>query len=249
MHCGEAMPRSCECLRQCRAHFCPNKGKCETPRDPWFVRCFERLKAAVPAGSNSSAAAAGPIQILSDIPEEWEDQQGLIKWYRGIRNDLQREIITRPHGVYVSLCTCQHPSYFNCNSWGQSAVKCVHHLAASAAAPPGGSQLMLAGCLHQQQHVINCSLHWIHSRHRQVMEEPCCTCSISVPINMPILLPQVRPLAPGGAGLQALPLSQCPAKCSGRGHCIKSSSVPAKCLCWQGYTGNQCEQVRAWGSL
>lgn len=93
MHCGDRMPRSCECLRQCRAFFCPNKGRCETPRDPWFVRCFERAKPA-----NSSA----PLVITSDIPEEWEEKKGLVRWYRGIRADLQRETLTRAQATYVS---------------------------------------------------------------------------------------------------------------------------------------------------
>lgn len=95
MHCGERMPRSCECFRQCRKFYCKGgKGACEMPRDPWFVRCFERLK---PAGNNSTAAA-----IYSDVPEEWEEKQGLVAWHRGIRTDLGRERLTRQKATTVS---------------------------------------------------------------------------------------------------------------------------------------------------
>lgn len=108
MHCGDHMPRSCECLRQCRQFFCPNKGKCETPRDPWFVRCFERLQpaptsAAAAAAGNRTAAAAKFMKgkVYSDVPTEAEEQQGLVKWYRGIRDDLQRETLTRQRATWV----------------------------------------------------------------------------------------------------------------------------------------------------
>lgn len=147
MHCGERMPRSCECFRQCRKFYCKGgKGACETPRDPWFVRCFERVK---PAGNSSTAAA-----VYSDVPEEWEEKQGLVAWHRGIRTDLARERLARQKATTVP------------------------------------------------------------------------------------------PLLPGGSAMVALPVSQCPDKCTLRGQCIKSAASPTpRCLCWQGFTGDSCEQV------
>eukprot|EP00775_Hariotina_reticulata_P004063 gene4063-4310_t len=96
----KSCPAGCEKRGNCNAE----EGRCECPFGYVGPTCekmlFPALKPAAPAGGNSSAAAAGPNQIVSDVPEEWEEQQGLVKWYRGIRQDLQREIITRPHGVF-----------------------------------------------------------------------------------------------------------------------------------------------------
>jgi hypothetical protein len=192
MHCGDRMPRSCECLRQCWRHFCSSSSNstCETPRDPLFVRCFERLQprgilrstaaaAAVDAaqpgnevssrssdkGQISIKAGAGVVGgktaavsfvregVHSDIPDEVEEQQGLVRWYRGIKVESRRDVITRQQATFV------------------------------------------------------------------------------------------RALAPGGANMTALPLSQCPGRCLNRGQCIKTYTVGPHCLCWQGYTGRQCEQV------
>ncbi|KAF8062027.1 glucuronosyltransferase [Scenedesmus sp. PABB004] len=155
MHCGDRMPRSCECLRQCRAFFCPNRGKCETPRDPWFVRCFERL---VPAGGGAKGGGGGGKRVArgavySDVPSEAEERGGGVRWFRGIRDDLQREGLTRQQATAV------------------------------------------------------------------------------------------KALAQGEADMVALPLARCPASCMWRGQCVKAATAAPRCLCWQGYAGEQCEQV------
>lgn len=41
------------------------------------------------------------------------------------------------------------------------------------------------------------------------------------------------------------PVSKCPRRCSRRGTCIKKGKAPPTCVCWQGYAGAACEQVRA----
>lgn len=115
MHCGDRMPRSCECLRQCRAYFCPNKGRCETPRDPWYARCFERIArnasdAAAAARAHGAAVGRGVTvkgtflrgPVYSDVPQEWEEKQGLVVWYQGIRDDMKRDKITRQRATWVS---------------------------------------------------------------------------------------------------------------------------------------------------
>jgi hypothetical protein len=92
--------------------------------------------------------------VYSDVPDAIEEQQGLIRWYRGIRIDKRRHVITHQQAMFV------------------------------------------------------------------------------------------RALTPGGANMTALPLSQCPGRCLNRGQCIRTYTVGPRCLCWQGYTGNKCEQVR-----
>lgn len=87
MHCGDHVPKSCDCLRQCRNHFCPQGQLCETPRDPWYKICFERQQQLVPAVT------------YSDIPEETDDHK--VVWYRGIRKDMQRVVLGRPKAVQV----------------------------------------------------------------------------------------------------------------------------------------------------
>jgi hypothetical protein len=95
MHCGENMPRSCECFRQCRRFYCGGgKGACETPRDPWYVRCFERPQPAPGSGTPKPA-------MFSDVPEEWEETKGLMSWHLGIRSDLQRQKLTRQQATKV----------------------------------------------------------------------------------------------------------------------------------------------------
>lgn len=100
MHCGERMPRSCECFRQCRQFYCGGgKGACEMPRDPWYVRCFERKQQATQNGGSSQSS------IFSDVPGEWEEKQGLVAWYRGIRTDMSRMALTRQQSIRVSCTT------------------------------------------------------------------------------------------------------------------------------------------------
>lgn len=98
MHCGERMPRSCECFRQCRQFYCAGgKGACEMPRDLWFVRCFERLKPALTANDSTASQQA----VYSDVPEEWEEKQGRVAWYLGMRNDLGRDRLSRQKATAV----------------------------------------------------------------------------------------------------------------------------------------------------
>eukprot|EP00878_Enallax_costatus_P016506 GHUV01017315.1.p1 GENE.GHUV01017315.1~~GHUV01017315.1.p1 ORF type:complete len:576 (+),score=57.68 GHUV01017315.1:463-2190(+) len=163
MHCGDRMPRSCECLRQCRNFFCPNKGRCETPRESWYVQCFERIAKNASDLTRAHGAKVGPGvtvkgpflrgPVYSDVPEEWEEKQGLVEWFQGLRDDLPRKRLKYTNATYVQA------------------------------------------------------------------------------------------LNPGGTNFFALPLSQCPGGCLGRGQCIKTWTVGPKCLCWQGYTGSNCEQV------
>lgn len=108
MHCGERMPRSCECFRQCRQFYCSGGlGKCETPRDPWFVRCFERVNKPAAAAGNGTAAAAQAV--YSDIPGEWEEKAGLVSWFRGMRSDMSRGRISRAQATKVSRQQQLHP--------------------------------------------------------------------------------------------------------------------------------------------
>jgi predicted lipoprotein with Yx(FWY)xxD motif len=76
------------------------------PRDPWFVRCFERKK---PAPAARNASAAGEQYTYSDVPEELEEKQGLLTWYRGIRTDLGRERLSRQKATTVSTGGCARP--------------------------------------------------------------------------------------------------------------------------------------------
>jgi hypothetical protein len=110
MHCGENMPRSCECFRQCRRFYCKGgKGACEMPRDPWYVRCFERVQQH-PGGNSSSSSsvsvAGGSQHVYSDVPEEWEEHRGLVSWHLGIRADLQRQKLTREQATKVRVGVC-----------------------------------------------------------------------------------------------------------------------------------------------
>jgi hypothetical protein len=111
------------------------------------------------AASNTAAVSFFREGVYSDVPEAIEDQQGMIRWYRGIKDDMLRNVITRQQATLV------------------------------------------------------------------------------------------RALSPGGANMTALPLSQCPGRCLNRGQCIKTYTVGPRCLCWQGYTGNNCEQVRMMNML
>jgi hypothetical protein len=101
MHCGERMPRSCECFRQCRHFYCNGlTGACEKPRDTWFVRCFERLTPAAAAAADNSTATKEAV--YSDVPDESEERAGHVAWYRGIRTDLGRDRLSRQKATAVS---------------------------------------------------------------------------------------------------------------------------------------------------
>lgn len=115
MHCGDRMPRSCECLRQCRAFFCPNKGRCETPRESWYVQCFERIAKNTSDLARAHGGKVGPGvtvkgpgdpflrgPVYSDVPEQWEEQKGLVEWFQGLRDDLPRKRLKQRNATFVS---------------------------------------------------------------------------------------------------------------------------------------------------
>jgi len=212
MHCGERMPRSCECFRQCRKFYCKGgKGACETPRDPWFVRCFERVK---PAGNSSTAAA-----VYSDVPEEWEEKQGLVAWHRGIRTDLARERLARQKATTVRQQLACHSADID---------PCC----------------MAALVLAKQE--LQCWAFGMQNLRATLTNQHCGSCvqHMSLVCAFVCFAWQVPPLLPGGSAMVALPVSQCPDKCTLRGQCIKSAASPTpRCLCWQGFTGDSCEQV------
>jgi hypothetical protein len=229
MHCGERMPRSCECFRQCRHFYCNGlTGACEQPRDPWFVRCFEQLAPAAGAAGAANSSEPTKEAVYSDVPEEADEQAGRIAWYRGIRTDMSRERLSRQKATAVSA----HCSWRS--AWRQTVLQ-------SKLTSVSLQQQLTAAQVYLQR-----AGQQIPGPDRQEAvagELPMCGVCLLLCVCV-----QVPPLFPGGRAMVALPVSKCPDSCNLRGQCVKTAITPEPaCLCWQGYTGESCEQVsRVW---
>lgn len=70
------------------------------------MRCFEQLQppAAATNGTDSKET------VYSDVPEEAEEAAGRIAWFRGIRQDMGRERLSRQKAVAVSTGDSSVPS-------------------------------------------------------------------------------------------------------------------------------------------
>lgn len=223
MHCGERMPRSCECFRQCRHFYCNGlTGACEMPRDPWFVRCFEPLQPAAGAAGADNSTAATKEAVYSDVPEEADEQAGRVAWYRGIRTDMSRERLSRQKATAVRAL--------------QRAARGTG-LVVVPVDSVASQQLTAASCSTCTGGKKYCSCTVVADRQLARAVMSCVGCVL-------LLRVQVPPLFPGGRGMVALPVSKCPDRCNLRGQCVKTAVTPKPtCLCWQGYTGDSCEQV------
>jgi hypothetical protein len=105
MQTSQDVPRSCQCLRQARAFYCPGGARCETPRDAWYVPCWEHKRDLERMAKDKfSAAAQNPplgvaAMVYSDVPERNAEDQ--VTWVRGIRADLQRTGLTRRQATAI----------------------------------------------------------------------------------------------------------------------------------------------------
>lgn len=74
---------------------------CLCCRDPWFVRCFEQLQPAAAAADANGTDSR--VTVYSDVPEESQEKAGRIGWFRGIRQDMGRERLSRQKATTVSM--------------------------------------------------------------------------------------------------------------------------------------------------
>jgi hypothetical protein len=115
--CGTWHPKSCECVRQCKAVLCP-EGNCRYHYDWAGAKCFERSNVTSPQAAPAAALTAANASLArwkggSDIPPEADTS---VTYYSGAERgpDPAAGVITRcvlgptlVVGWAVAWCTYQ----------------------------------------------------------------------------------------------------------------------------------------------